>query len=156
MATYNFKSVGKTIEDVQNSVSSVSQKIYPVGIKTPIKLKKGSFIETTFLLEDQASDNFRNLLQTNFGERLANCTFGANLRPLTLEFSSLENFDSEAMSRITSAVSRWMPYIELVDFSSAMNRRENKNTAIIEITITYNIPGIQVFGKKIKTVLYVI
>jgi hypothetical protein len=49
-----------------------------------------------------------------------------------------------------------MPYIDLENFSSEVDRMENKNTGIIKVNITYNIPIINVRGKGLQIVLYVV
>lgn len=155
MALINFKSVGIESQTVQQTAAEIVQ--LPIGIKTPLELDASgkNFFVMNYELENQIADNLRNLLQTNWGERLGHFFFGANLRPLTTEFVSQDNFDSEAVVRIKSAVSKWMPFVDLVDFISEVDRLENKSTGIIKINITYNIPNLQVYGKKIQTVLYV-
>lgn len=153
MATYSFKSVGKTQEDLENE-SLVSSPI-PFGIKTPLSLggNEGIF-SMNYSLEDQFADNLKNLLLTNWGERLGLYRFGANLKPLTTELVSQEDFDNQAIDRIRSAVETWMPFVDLESFSSNVDRNDNKNTAVINITIIYNIPQINVVGKSLQIVLY--
>lgn len=156
MSVISFKSVGVTPKFIEESVVETSP--IPIGIKTPLQLDSTgkNFFIMNFELEDQISDNLRNLLQTNWGERLGQFFFGANLRPLTTEFVSQDNFDAEAVIRIKNSVSAWMPFIDLIDFLSEIDRLENKSTGVIKINITYNIPSLQVFNKKIQTVLYVL
>lgn len=155
MASYSFKSVGKTKQDIVDETVSASP--IPFGIKTPLKIGVSEgILEMNYSLEEQFSDNLRNLLLTNWGERLGLYDFGANLRPLTTDYSSQDDFDNEAIVRIKDAVEKWMPFIDLENFSSTVDRMENKNTAIIKINITYNIPDLQVFQKGLQIVLYVI
>jgi len=155
MATINFKSVGQTQQQAKDEFTLST--LVPIGIKTPLRLSsKLGLFEMNYSLEDQTADNLRNLLQTNWGERVGLYDFGANLRPLTADFSSQEDFDNEAVSRIKNAVSRWMPYVELIEFTSEVDRLENQSTGIIKITVTYDIPRILVSNKKIQVVLYVI
>lgn len=154
MAAISFKSVGKTQEQI--AAEALKKSDLPYGIKTPVSLGRDSIFEMNYKLEDQLADNLKNLLLTNWGERLGLYKFGANLRPITTELSSPDDFDSEAIVRIKYAVETWMPYIELEDFSSSIDRNENKNTAVIKITISYNIPALQVRNKRIQIVLYAI
>ena len=49
-----------------------------------------------------------------------------------------------------------MPFIDLEDFYSEIDRMDNKNTGIIKITVTYNIPLLEVTKKGLQIVLYVI
>ena len=155
MATYSFKSVGKTQSQVKNE--SVKKTIMPYGIKTPMQLgiTEGIFA-MNYSIEAQFSDNLRNLLLTNWGERVGLYQFGANLKGLTTEFASQDDFDSEAIVRIKEAVEKWMPFIELENFSSEIDRMQIKNTAVVKLNITYNIPLINVSGKGIQIILYVI
>lgn len=155
MGSFSFKSSGKT--QVQRSLETLDTSPVPVGIKTPLALSDtDGLLSMTFTLADSVHDNLRNLIMTNWGERLGHYDLGANLRPLTSEFVSQANFDSQAIERIRSTVNRWMPYIDLEDFASTVDRVENKNTAVIRIVITYNIPTLNVKGKKLEVTLYVI
>lgn len=155
MATYSFKSVGKT--QAQQKEETLKATPIPYGIKTPLQLGSSEgILSMNFSLSDQFADNLRNLLLTNWGERVGLYDFGANLKPLTTEFVSQEDFDNEAISRIQTAVGKWMPFIDLEDFSSSIDRNDNRNTAIIRLTVTYNIPALNVFKKAVQIVLYVI
>lgn len=88
-------------------------------------------------LADQITDNLRNLILTNHGERLAFYDFGANLRPLLTDFSNKDSFDSEAMTRIKKAVTKFMPFVELIGYESKIDRLENVYTGLIKILIIY-------------------
>ena len=155
MATYSFKSAGKTQD--QTDLEAVSKSAVPFGFKTPLEIgSTEGILAMNYSLADQFSDNLRNLLLTNWGERLGLYQFGANLKPLTTEFVSQDDFDNKAIERIKSAVGRWMPFVDLEDFSSVVDRNENTNTGIIRVSITYNIPALQVEKRGLQIVLYVI
>ena len=155
MGTLSFKSVGRTAQSIAQE--SVETTPIPIGIKTPLQLNSiDGFFEMHYSLEDQMADNLRNLLQTNFGERVGLYNYGANLKPLTVNFSSQDDFDAEALIRISSAISRWMPYIEPIDYISEVDRSQKLNTALIRITVGYNIQSLNVQQRKIQLVLYVI
>lgn len=152
--TISFKSVGKTRED--RLAQQLIQSPTAIGIVTPLRLGSDEILLMNFNLVDQVGDNFKNLIMTNWGERLGLYDFGANLRPLVAEFSSQDDFDSQAVERISGAVQRWMPFISLETFESSIDRINNKNTAIIKLTITYNIPALNVFKKTMEVTLYAI
>jgi len=156
MAVYSFKNVGKTRQSQDEEVLTASQ--IPFGIKTPLQLGNSSegILSMNFSLSDQFADNLKNLLLTNWGERLGLYDFGANLKPLTTEFVSQEDFDTEAITRIRAAVDKWMPYVTLNTFESSIDRTENKNTGVIKINITYRIPSIEDNDRSLQIVLYVI
>lgn len=155
MATYSFKSVGKTQD--QAVIETLTSSPIPFGIKTPLQLgTTEGLLSMNYSLDDQFADNLRNLLLTNWGERVGLYQFGANLKPLTTEFVSQDSFDSNAIGRIQAAVGRWMPFVELEDFTSTLDRNENNNTATILVTVTYNIPALNVSSRAVQIVLYVI
>ena len=155
MATISFKSVGTTNDKVRSSTTEITK--IPIGIKTPLQLGgRDGLLVMNYDLDKQLSDNLRNLILTNWGERVGQYTFGANLRPLTTEFSNQDNFDNEAVVRIKDAVGRWMPFIDLIDYLSEVDRTQNKSTAIIKLTITYNIPSLDIASKKLLVTLYVL
>jgi phage baseplate assembly protein W len=155
MASYSFKSVGKTQD--QSAQEKLTPSPVPFGIKTPLQLGSSEgILAMNYSLGDQFTDNLRNLLLTNWGERVGLYQFGANLKPLTTEYESQDDFDSQAITRIKVAVEKWMPFIDLEDFSSEVDRMENKNTGIIKINITYNIAALNINRKGLQIVLYVI
>jgi len=155
MGLYSFKSAGKTQE--QKLVEQLTSAVVPIGIKTPLRLGYGEQAEILAMhssLTDQVHDNLRNLLMTNWGERLGSYDFGANLRPLMSDLVSLDDFDSKTIERISSAVSRWMPYVSLEDFISVTDHTDNKNTAIIRVTVTYSVIALNVKSRALELVLY--
>ena len=156
MATYSFKSVGKT--KLQRESEQLEQTLIPYGIKTPLTLGSNGegIFSMNFNIADQLADNLRNLLLTNWGERLGQYYFGANLRPLVTEFSSQVDFDNKAINRIKIAVERWLPFITLDTFESTIDRLENKNTAVVKIKINYTVPALVDDKRAIEIVLYVL
>jgi phage baseplate assembly protein W len=158
MGSYSFKSSGKTPE--QRSVESLIVSNTPIGIKTPLEINSSNASSILVMhdrLENVVHDNLRNLLLTNWGERLGLYKFGANLNPLLTDFVSQEDFDSEAIERIRNAVTSWMPYISLENFLSVVDRKNaDQSIANISIIITYNVPDIEVFNKSLEILLKVI
>jgi len=155
MAVYSFKNVGKT-RQAQEAEILESSKI-PFGIKTPLELGNSSegILSMNYSLSDQFADNLRNLILTNWGERLGQYDFGANLKPLTAEFVSQEDFDNEAIIRIKSAVEKWMPHVTLNTFESVIDRTENKSTGVVKLNITYRIPSLEDNDRALQIILYV-
>lgn len=141
MARLSFKDVGIQGFGRQNNVVS-STPLKPIGIKTPIELDESQSVNI-FKMHynnlDQISDNLRNLVLTNHGERLAMYDFGANLRPLLTDFSNKENFDREAMKRIKTTCAKYMPFLNLLGYESKTERRENVYTGIVYILLAYQV-----------------
>lgn len=157
MAIFDFKSSGKTVQKTAAEAAAVAKIDPPLGIMTPLRVgsERAGVFEVHYSLKKQLADNFRNLLLTNHGQRLGRHDFGANLYPLTLEYSNDADFDQQAINRIKEATARWMPYIDLRTFESNVVRKNNKTVGIVTITITYGIPTIGPEDSKTVVTLYV-
>ena len=162
MAEYSFKSSGIVSSDPR-LIRDVAQN--PVGIKTPINLGTGrsGIFQMNFNPVDQISDNLKNLILTNWGERLGNYYYGSNIRSLTTELTSQQDFDSEAMRRIDAAVKNFMPFVELDSFNSSFDSDVVAGSTIgadglsmVSLTVKYNIPQLRISGKSIEVTLYCI
>lgn len=153
---FTFKHVGKTLQGAQPAptVTQEAQNI-AVGIKTPLSLGTNEILTVNYDLIDQISDNIRNLVQTNWGERLAIYEYGANLNPLLSELVSQDDFDSQAMQRISKAISDWMPYVQLNTFTSTVQYSQNGGGMSARvINLTYDVPSINVENKGLEIALY--
>lgn len=157
MTLLSFKNVGIRAFQTQN-VLTTPESIIPIGIKTPLKFGENGegLLSMHTNLADTVHDNLRNLLLTNHGERLAQYDLGANLRPLVAEFTSKDDFDGEAMIRINTAVSRWMPFVTLIGFDSRPEFVDNRYFGKIIILLVYSIPQLGVTEKGLELVLSVI
>ena len=155
--SYNFNSVGQTVTEFQQVNRTNELPDSPIGIRTPITLGgiNGGLFIMHHNMASQIKDNFRNLLMTNHGERLGLCDFGANLRELTIELGS-EAADNEAMSRISTAVNKYMPYVSLGNFETSDNAVEQTIPAmtIKSIKISYSIPLLEIIDQGIEILLY--
>ncbi len=152
--TYSFKSAGiRRDNGATSAVPEVSKKP-PIGIKTPLRLsQQEGLFEMHTDISKQISDNLRNLLLTNHGERLGFFDFGANLRPILFNLGS-EDGDLEAINRIKKAVSKYMPFVSLQDFQTFVDRLDNKEVAKIGIQVTYSIPRISPAVRSLEIMLY--
>jgi phage baseplate assembly protein W len=156
MGQYSFKSSGVTQQTTPANNLNVTPT--PIGIVTPLALGDDDLLRTNTSIATQMGDNLRNLIQTNWGERLGLYNYGANLKPLLANVVAAEDFDSQAITAIKNAVTRWMPYIDLVDFVSDIDQvgKLTKGIAQIGIVVSYNIPSLNVKGKKVRVTLFAI
>ena len=149
-----FASPGQTETQLQEQrVIHSTPTSLPIGIKTPLAegYSDGLFIMT----KDNGStlaDNLRNLIQTNHGERLGLYDFGANLQPLLL--NNAANFESAAMTQISSAIAKYMPFIQPTAFAS-FPVEEDSSGQSLGIKLTYTIPGIDTSTRMLEMVLKV-
>jgi phage baseplate assembly protein W len=152
----NFKNVG-TIKNIGSSYEQLNRSPKPIGVKTPLELDRNtnSLFKMHTDIRAQIADNLRNLILTNWGERLGLFDFGANLRPLVAEYTSKTSFDQEAALRINTAVSRWMPFLEMLEYESYPDYENNEFTGIIRISVTYAIPTLAVGSDLLEVVLAV-
>lgn len=151
---YDFKSVGDSFEDWELDNPIVVNEI-PIGFKTPMEMgqnHEGPF-KMHMVLADQVRDNFRNMLMTNYGERLGMYYFGANLSNLAHELGS-EKQDMEAVRRIKRSASKYMPYIELKTFEAFVERFDNQHVAKVGIRVMYDIPKLKVKNKAVDVILF--
>lgn len=151
MAQIDFKNVGH----ISGSRAPTPSETSVFGIKTPLRFgtaADGIFSMHTSLRE-QIRDNLRNLLLTNHGERVCFADFGANIRPLLFDLTTNE-FDSQAATRIKTAVSKYMPYIELRTLSTS-NATHNEGVAVIKMQLVYEIPMLAVTNQSIELTFYV-
>lgn len=157
MSKLSFKNVGIKKFSVEDTSLPV-RLTKPIGIKTPLELDydgQGLLVMHTNIA-DQIDDNFRNLILTNWGERIGKYNFGANLRPILCDFSHKENFDNEAMIRINTALTKWMPFISPDNYVSTILHSEKTTTARVNLQIEYSIPSLQITNRNIEVTLFTI
>lgn len=152
MASISFKSVG----DLSGSIrTSQYDQPRPVGISTPVVFSRkiGGPFEMTNVVMDQMVDNFRNMLLTNFGERVPLHDFGANLRSLLTERLAQPDYDFKAVQLIKATTEKYMPYVNLDTFDSEVLQTDQNGISKIRIIVSFSIPRISPAKKKIEIVL---
>ena len=155
----SFKNVGIRTDSLGENPLTRNRSIIPFGIRTPLQLSDGSGPEIFVMndnLKDKIRDNLKNLILTNYGERVMQYNFGANLRPLLAEYYNKDAFDSEAMIRINTAINKFMPFIVPVEFESVENYSYSNKLSNVKINITYSIPNLQIQKDQIQVSLLVI
>lgn len=150
--TYSFKSVGNKRPEEAEQEAEIEAP--PIGIKTPIRISRGEgLFDMHTNLSSQISDNFRNLIQTNHGERLGFYDFGANLQPLLFELGS-EDGDLKAMSQIQKAASKWMPFLSLDGMQIFVDQDHLEAIAKIGIRVSYTVPSVDDNLRIMELILY--
>ena len=153
--TFKFKSSGQTALSQFKYADKLRFKKL-IGIKTPIEFGRGrdGLFKMHSELKDQIRDNFKNLLQTNHGDRLGNYYYGANLAELAFELAD-GDVNLEASNRINAAVNRFMPFISVIDFNFFTDRVDNEHTAKMGIAVIYDVPQAGITNQKIEVMLRV-
>jgi len=151
---YSFKSVGQLQNEVEDQAQN-TLKVSPIGILTPVSFAEsgGTLFSMSFDVKQQIRDNLKNLLLTNRGERLMLNDFGADLLPLAYEYSN-EDIVNAAISRISSVVSKYMPFVELENFETRVEDSTNGNTVGVVVRVTYSVPSIGADNQSVEAVIY--
>jgi len=140
---FNFKSSGVRTSD--RRFTTKKTHLRPIGIKTPLELENNEFKTHTNPIK-QLSDNFRNLMMTNKGERLGRFNFGANLTALVYEYSNTPQFEEIISESIIQATQEYIPTIAIQNIDSNVidiNEKKDLNrfgVAKVSIKIQYTIP----------------
>lgn len=154
----NFKHVGT--KDFKNKVYGTSENsVIPYGFKTPLRFatdQTSCIFDVNLKIGDQIKDDLRNLLLTNWGERVGRYDFGANLQELTTEIVSQPNFEEEVAIRIKTAVLKWMPFVELEDLTTRTIYEDNRYTGKIGIYVAYSVPRLEINKQVVEVILYII
>ena len=151
--SYSFKSSGKSIADLSDQVQPEEKKP-PIGIKTPLRVVQGQgLFDMHTDITKVISDNLRNLILTNHGERLGFPDFGGNLQPILFDLGQ-EDGDAIAIAQIRSTVEKYMPYISLEGFQTFVDPLDENTIAKVGIQITYTIPAIDNILRSLEVMLY--
>ena len=151
-----FKSSGTRINDPV--IARIQVPLSPVGIRTPMELgsDRSGILSMHFDPAEQIKDNLRNLLLTNRGERLGRADYGAGLRALVSEVTA-GDLESRAILQIQDAVSKYMSYVSLENFSVTFDRANSpKGVAIVIFTIKYSIPRLSSTNNILSVKVYAI
>ena len=103
-----------------------------IGVTIPIRRGQTGMFDQSVTLIEQTRSNFKNLILTKKGERLAQPRLGCDLWKVLFD-PSTEDLLEQARLSVAEAVDRWLPYLELTDFQIKPLSDENR----IDITCTY-------------------
>lgn len=118
----------------------------PSGLTPKLPLTRGATNDFDLITSYQelVRQNFKNLILTSPGERVMDINFGVGLSQFLFELDNPLLYSSIS-GRIKSQVSRYLPYIEVVDitFNSATNNEPNFDTNFLGVKISYNITPLE-------------
>lgn len=154
--TFNFDSVGDSLPTLREheKIAFEAKKIN-YSPKTPLKLSsvKTEMFVMNKKLADGLSDNLKNLILTNRGERVMQPDFGANLKGILGEFGT-DGFETEVMTRIKSSVQKYLPYVKLTTFQmDKVDLPPETGLTSIIFTIGFAIPAANIQGKNISVTM---
>lgn len=87
----------------------------PISVTFPLALSTGSlgYLEPTNDIVQALESNVRQLLLTNWGERLMHVDFGCNFREFLFE-QKTGSLRAAIADRVKSQLSKWLPFLNLV------------------------------------------
>jgi hypothetical protein len=154
MAERSFKNIGTTVTQLRTATSAVP--VLPIGIKTPMSLGgNGNPYQMHTSVADQVQDNLRNMIMTNYGERLGLYDYGGNLRSILAEYTSDVNVETIAMQSIMKSVEKYMPFISLDTFDMQNLPSTRNGMAKYQILVNYSVPKIGASKQRVKIILEV-
>jgi len=124
----------------------------PIGIKTPLRkaTKQGQLFDQHFDIESDVIDNFKNMLMTNYGERLMYPDFGANLISLLNERVSSDEWDQQASRLITNTVQKYMPQISLGGITTKIMQSKNDGFSHLNLIVLFSIPRLGIQNRQLE------
>ncbi len=107
------------------------RKNFGIGVTLPFRRGNSGYFESSTEILPQVKSNFKNLIMTRVGERLAQPEFGCRIWEYVFEQWNPDTVRGVRDS-VIEAVDRWMPFLELlqIDIQSS-----NDNKAIDNHTI---------------------
>lgn len=140
---YNFKSVGEQAAPLEG-VAVVEPESFERGIalRMPLEPAAGDFGSTFAVERDIQSvtrSNLKNLLATNWGERLGEYDFGANLIEFVAELET--GLDPNVVAeRVRTTVARWLEYINIEDVQILPEDEKDAGIASFNLRVLYTSP----------------
>jgi len=95
-----------------------------IGVTLPIRLGQTGMFEQSVSVIQQTRSNFKNLILTKKGERVGQPQLGCDLWKVLFETMN-EETEQNARAAVEEAVNRWLPFIELINFTITPVERDN-------------------------------
>jgi phage baseplate assembly protein W len=154
MAERSFKNIGTTV--TQLSTTKPTVPVLPVGIKTPMTLGgNGNPYQMHTSVAEQVQDNLRNMIMTNWGERLGLYDYGGNLRQILADYATNTDLETSVMQSIMRTVEKYMPFVTLDTFDMQNLPSTRNGQAKFQIMVNYSVPKIGANNQKVKIILEV-
>lgn len=105
-----------------------------LGILLPIERGSVGYFQQGYTTLEQIKSNFINLILTRIGERVHQPEFGCKIHNFLFEQKTAETLELARLS-VIDAVSKWMPFLEMVEVS------------VDEVVSNINTNNIQLYAK---------
>jgi len=154
---YKFKNVGhdlnlikKLVKKEENLLNIDNKK--PFGIMIPLEKDyqvNSSIFKMSYDIEKMIENNFKLLLLTRKGERLGFADFGINISEI---YNSLnvEDVDNIVLNEIIEVTKKYIPYIQIIEFTSETIPADSVNQKTKVINIKYRVNSEQEYSVKLN------
>jgi phage baseplate assembly protein W len=115
----------------------------PINIKYPMQYAPKGAFATNDTTVDAIADDLKILIKTNWGERVIQYDFGANLRALL--FEPMVNTKQQISDQISAAVTKWMPFVTITAITVSLNEDDAKvdyNSALVKVSFAVGKTGL--------------
>ncbi len=148
----NFKGTSVINQRIE-TVPSVDSP--PIGLKTPLRkaTRRGQLFDQHLDLESDIIDNFKNLLLTNYGERLMYPDLGANLLSLLNERVSSEDWNEKLTRSIVGTTRTYMPQISIESVVASPLPTLNDGFSRVKVVVTFSIQRLGIQGRQLDLTL---
>lgn len=133
--------------NISGSIDSRFNK--PIGVTIPFNNPNGVFYQS-FTNRNQILSNLKNLLLTAKGERYMQPDFGTDIRFILFEnISNEDDFIDTLKGEITSAISQWLPYLNVDNLEVKLNMTEDgrvdDNSHAISISLLVSVSNTNIY-----------
>jgi phage baseplate assembly protein W len=155
--TFDFSSVGDTLPTLRSYEASGADTTRSINYNPATPLRLSSKASELFVMNtnlgDAVSDNLRNLLQTNRGERVMQPDFGANLKAILTEYGT-SGFENEVMARIKTSVKKYLPYVALSKLTlEKVESPAELGLVVVIVSVSYSIASAALTDQQVQVTL---
>lgn len=131
---------------VTDNIQNVTQQ----SLGVTLNFQTAGLFQSVTSISIQALNNLKTLLLTKIGERVGQPTFGCDLLYILFE-PNLNQIKSEIKELITTPVTYWLPYIEIIDIVITTAQDNPNLQHEVEIKIIFSVDETNIQSLNILT-----
>ena len=122
-----------------------NQTLQPLGVG--LNFQNTELFQSVINVNEQATNNLKNLLLTKIGERVGQPTFGCDLLNILFE-PNINDIKDDIKTFITTPVAYWLPYINIIDIviNTAQDNPNLQHDVEIKIVFSIDETNIQILN----------
>ncbi len=148
-----FKGAGTPITQRVETQQPVNPLPFSVVIPLQFPNTIGETLKTTTDIAESITSNFKNMLLTNYGERIGKPDFGADLESMLSERISQEEWNSQVSSKIRETTRKYMPYVTIDSISSSELKAINDGFSRTVVSVVFSVANLGIQGRRIDLTL---